>query len=64
MDTIEIIKIITPLVIIELGLKIYCLMKLKNDEIKYFSKTIWIGIILLFTTFGPIAYLAFGRVKD
>ena len=64
MDLNEIIKIITPLIVIEMALKLYCLFKLSKDEIKIFNKPIWIAIIMLFSTIGPLSYLIFGRVKE
>nr|WP_242841185.1 PLDc N-terminal domain-containing protein [Clostridium akagii] len=53
-----------PLIILEFGLKIFCFFKLYNDKVKFFPKYIWLVIILLISTIGPLAYLIIGRKRD
>ena len=64
MDLVEILKLLAPIIVIELGLKVYCLLKIKNEEPRLLSKGIWTAIVLLFSLLGPVAFLAFGRNKD
>lgn len=60
----EMFKLILPLIIIEVFLKVFCFIKIRKDKVKYFSKFIWILIILIVNTFGPLAYLFVGREKE
>jgi hypothetical protein len=64
MTIIEIIKLFLPLIVLEFGLKIFCFFKLYNDKVKFFPKYIWLVIILLINTIGPLAYLIIGRKRD
>lgn len=64
MSTAEIIKLFLPLLVIELGLKVFCLYRLSTDDVRYLSKWGWALIILFVNMFGPIAYLLAGRVRD
>lgn len=61
---ISMLPFIVPLVLIELGLKVYSLVDLSKAERQVRgNKLVWVLIILLISTFGPLAYLFFGR-KD
>lgn len=64
MSAIEIIKMFAPLIIIEFCLKIFCFYRLTKDKPRFFPKYIWAALILLISTFGPLAYLLVGRQKD
>lgn len=63
MSTIEVIKMLMPLIIMEVVLKAFCLFKLSKDEVKYLPKPVWVFIILLITAFGSLAYLFVGRKR-
>lgn len=54
----------TPFIAIQIGLAIYCLIKLKHDEVANLNKPLWAAIILLSNLVGPILYLTVGRKKD
>lgn len=60
----EMIKLILPLVLIEVFLKVFCFIKLSKDKVKYLSKIAWGLIIIFINTFGPLAYLFIGRERD
>ena len=61
---ISMLPFIVPLVLIELGLKVYSLVDVSKAERQVRgNKLVWVLIILLISTFGPLAYLFFGR-KD
>lgn len=64
MSLMEIIKLLAPLILIELGLKVFCLIRLSKDRVKYMPKWAWALVILIISTFGPLAYILIGRVKD
>ena len=62
MTTTQII-LITPLALIALGLLIYALYDLSRPERKVTggNKWVWLAVILLISTAGPLAYLLVGR---
>jgi len=64
MTTVEIIKMLAPLIILELCLKAFCLYRLYKDKVKFFPQYIWAIIILVISTIGPLGYLLIGRKKD
>ena len=60
------LQIILPLILMEFILKIIALVDLaKRDKrgVKGEKKFIWVIVILLFSTIGPVLYLAAGK-KD
>ena len=59
------LPVLIPLAIAELALIIFCLIDLFRPErrVRGDSKALWAVIILVISTFGPLAYLFFGR-KD
>ena len=64
LTTIELFKIFLPLLIIQLALMIFCLLKLSKDNVKYLPKWIWVLIIIFGELLGPIAYLLLGRERE
>lgn len=61
---IEILKLAAPYIVIELCLKIFCLIKLSRDRVKHLPKWGWALIILFVNTLGWVFYLTIGRMKD
>lgn len=57
----ELLKIIAPLIVIQLVLMIFCLIRLKKDKAKYLPKWGWALIIIFGELWGPIVYLLIGR---
>lgn len=57
----EILPFILPLLILQLGLAIYCLMDLYKREKTRGPKWMWALIILLGELVGPVVYLVWGR---
>lgn len=63
-DIIEILPLILPLMLIQLGLQIYCLLdlwkfsKTKRDRQ---DKLVWTMVVLFFGLFGSLAFLVFER---
>lgn len=60
-------KLLLPIIILSLILVIIALVDLfKRDasEVRWNNKIIWVLIICLISTVGPIAYLVFGRTNN
>jgi len=64
MTTIEIIKLLAPIIVIQLVLVIFTLFRLTRDKVKYLSKWGWALVIIFINLFGPIIYLIVGRERD
>lgn len=64
MSPIEILKLLAPLIVIQFGLIIFCLIKLIKDKVKHLPKWGWALIIVFINLFGPIVYLLIGRERD
>lgn len=64
MTATEFIKLFSPLIILELCLKLFCFYRLYKDKVKFLPKFAWVLIVLLINTIGPVAYLLIGRKKD
>ena len=64
MTIIEVLKLLAPVIIMELFLAIFCLYKLSKDKVKYLPKWAWALIILFVNLLGPIIYLILGRERD
>lgn len=63
MSTIEIIKLLAPLIAIQLGLAIYCIINILRKGVRNLNKGIWIAIVLFISMFGAICYLILGRKR-
>lgn len=61
LTTFEIIKLLAPLLLLELGLKIFCIVLIFKNGVRNLSKMIWTLIVLFVSTFGWVAFLLFGR---
>jgi len=58
----EFVLLVTPLVVLELILKLVCLRDwMKREHVNRLSRTAWLLIFLFVNLFGPIAYLVYGR---
>lgn len=64
MSTAEVLKLLLPFLIVELGLIIFCLYRLTKDKVKYLPKWAWALIIVFVSLFGTIAYLLIGRERE
>ncbi|ADL42189.1 hypothetical protein COB47_0880 [Caldicellulosiruptor obsidiansis OB47] len=64
MDMEEMLKLLAPVIVLQFALMIFCLVKLKNDKVKYLPKWVWALIIIIFNFIGPILYLLIGRERD
>jgi Na+/H+-dicarboxylate symporter len=61
----EIIPLLIPLVVIQLGLIAIALRDLKNRKrVAGRNKLVWVLVIVLIHYIGPILYLTIGRKDD
>ncbi|WP_069649886.1 PLDc N-terminal domain-containing protein [Caloranaerobacter ferrireducens] len=61
LTTLEILKLFAPIIIADLGLKIFCVIKIVREGVRNLSKFIWILIVIFINIFGPVSFLLFGR---
>lgn len=64
MDAIELIKLIWPIIVLQLAFQIYALIdlfKIKKGTTKNLSSVIWAIIIVLGEIAGPALYFIIGR---
>lgn len=65
MNPAEMIKLIWPMIIIQLALQVYCIYDvIKRGKTKNLSVPIWIIIIVLGEIIGSIIYLLIGRSEE
>jgi hypothetical protein len=60
----EILALASPLVLIQLGLAVFCFVKILKEGTANLNKVLW-SIIVIFVNFlGPLAFLLIGRKRD
>jgi len=65
MDATELIKLIWPIILIQLGLQIYAIVDLiKRKKTKNLSVPVWAIIIILGEIIGAALYLLIGRSEE
>jgi len=65
MDISQILKLVWPLIVIQLALQVYALVDLvKKGKTKNLSLAIWLIIILLGEIVGATLYLLIGRSEE
>ncbi|BAS26722.1 PLDc N-terminal domain-containing protein [Limnochorda pilosa] len=63
----EILRLLWPLVVVELLLKAYALQDLAKQEpraVRWHTRWVWALVILLVSTLGPLGYLLWGKVES
>lgn len=63
MALVDIIKLLAPVIILEVVLMGFCLYRLKLDKVKYLPKWAWALIIIFIQLVGSIAFLLIGRER-
>jgi hypothetical protein len=63
LTTVQILALVAPIVVIQLGLMIVALHDLEPDDrhVRGGSKLVWVVIIVFVNVLGPIIYLVGGR---
>lgn len=62
--TLELIVMLIPILVIQVGLAIFCLVKILKEGVANLNKPVWILIVLLINLIGPAVFLIAGRRKD
>jgi hypothetical protein len=60
----EMFIMLLPLVAIQLGLTIYCVIKIMKEGVENLNKWAWIAICIFLNLIGPITFLIVGRKRD
>ena len=61
----EYLPILILIVVLEIGLMIYALSHiLKHNKFRFGNKVMWIVIVVLIQTIGPILYLTIGKDNE
>ncbi len=63
-DLMEILPLILPVLIVQLGLQVYCLLdlwKFSKNKRDNQDRWVWTIVVVLFNLFGALAYLVFER---
>ncbi|AUG57909.1 MAG TPA: hypothetical protein DCE02_04385 [Ruminiclostridium sp.] len=63
MTNLEILKLFLPLIILQVGLVLYCIIDILKKGVGNLNKVLWIIIVLFVNTLGPVIYLAVGRKR-
>jgi hypothetical protein len=66
LSTLQILALVIPLLLIELGLKLIAFVDLEKDErvVLGGNKIAWALVILVVSLIGPLLYLTIGRRND
>lgn len=64
MALIEILKLLAPIIILEVVLMGFCLYRVTQDRVKFLAKWVWALIIIFTQPIGGIAFLLIGRERD
>ena len=61
--TTEFILMLLPIVAIQLGLAIYCALKIFREGVQNLNKWLWLVICVFGSLLGPMLFLIIGRKK-
>jgi hypothetical protein len=62
--TTDLLLMLLPLVIIQIGLAIYCAFKIFKEGVENLNKWAWLAICLFVNLLGPITFMIIGRKKE
>jgi hypothetical protein len=62
--TTDLLLMLLPLVAIQIGLAVYCAVKIFREGVQNLNKWVWLVICLFVNLLGPIAFLLVGRKKE
>ncbi|HAW70086.1 MAG TPA: hypothetical protein DCY84_08145 [Firmicutes bacterium] len=60
----ELILVLSPLIILQISLAVYCGTKIFKEGVQNLNKWAWLMICLFVNLIGPIAFLLAGRKKE
>jgi len=64
MALLEIIKLLAPVIILEVVLVGFCLYRLTVDRVEFLPKWVWALIIIFIQLIGAITFLLIGRERE
>jgi hypothetical protein len=64
MDRGQLVALLSPLVLLQVGLAVFCVIKVVRHGTANLNKALWILIIIFVNLLGSIAFLLVGRRKD
>jgi len=62
--TTETVLLLLPLIAIQVGLAIYCAVKIFREGVENLNKWAWLAICLFVNLLGPVIFLIVGRKKE
>lgn len=60
----DIVLMLLPLVLIQLGMALYCAIKIFKEGVQNLNKWAWLAICLFINLLGPIIFLIIGRKQE
>ncbi len=61
--TTDTLLMLLPLIVLQFGLALYCIVKIVREGVANLNKPLWILISIFFSMIGPIVFLIVGRKK-
>lgn len=62
--TTDILIMLLPLLLLQLGLAIYCLVKIHSEGVQNLNKLAWSLICIFINLIGPITFMIVGRKRE
>ncbi len=60
----DMLLMLLPLVAIQVGLALYCVVKIFKEGVQNLNKWVWLAICVFANLMGPIIFLIVGRKKE
>lgn len=60
----DILLILSPLILLQLGLVVYCGVKIFREGVQNLNRWAWFLICLIVNVIGPVIFLLVGRKKE
>ncbi len=60
----DMLLMLLPLVAIQVGLALYCVVKIFKEGVQNLNKWVWLAICVFVNLLGPIIFLIVGRKKE
>lgn len=60
----DMLLILSPLILLQLGLVVYCGVKIFREGVQNLNRWAWLFICLLVDVIGPVLFLLVGRRKE
>ena len=61
MSLIDVLKLFLPIIVLQVGLMVFCLVMIWRKGVRNLSPLVWSVIVVLLNLVGPIAFLLLGR---